>query len=169
MSVSAGRRLLGLVAAGAVAAATLGLAGCAQADTAAIVGGQRISEEQAQLATTQINEAFKETLSAPLTTSQVLSQLIAASFVNDVAAAAGVGTTESAARTAMPNLSDPTKETLALVQSNFALQQLDQAQQTEVLTRLKNATVTVNPRYGRFDPATVAFTEGRPNWIKASR
>ena len=50
----------------------------------------------------------------------------------------------------------------------LALQSLDQASKTSILTKLGKAKITVNPRYGTFDAKQIALTPISPNWIKAS-
>ena len=50
----------------------------------------------------------------------------------------------------------------------LAVQELDQASKNLIVGELNKAKITVNPRYGTFDPKQVAMTPTSPNWIKAS-
>jgi hypothetical protein len=152
----------GPLAAAALAAA-LAVSGCSTADTAAIVNGEVISETEAQLAATQINEAFNP--EQPLDTPGAVASLIAASTINEIALKAGKGESESSARAAMPNLADPAESTIELVKSNFAWQKLSDAEKQAALETLKKADVTVNPRYGTFNAENAGFQQSAPNWL----
>jgi hypothetical protein len=161
--VKAFRTLRGPLAAVGLAAA-LAVSGCSAADTAAVVNGQVISESEAQLAARQINEAFSP--QTPLDTPGAVSSLIAAPFINSVAKSVGKAESDSSARSAMPNVTDPAQATLDLVKANFALQKLTDQEKQRVVSELKTAHVTINPRYGAFDPDTASFEAPSQNWIK---
>ncbi len=163
LSVKALRTLRGLLAATAVVG-TLSVAGCATADTAAVVNGNRITEKQAQTAAAQINKAFQ--LTDPLTTTNAVSSLITAPFINEVAAKAGKAETDSSARAAMPNLDDPTPQTLELVKANFALQNLTDQEKADIVADLQKAKIEVNPRYGTFNRKTAGIEPRNENWLE---
>ena len=74
----------------AVAAGVLAVAGCATADTAAVVDGQRITEQEAQQVALQIQTA-QPNAEDPLTTPSAVAGLIMARFINAAAQQAGKG------------------------------------------------------------------------------
>jgi len=45
---------------------------------------------------------------------------------------------------------------------------LDQASKNLIVGELGKAKITVNPRYGTFDPKQITMTPASPNWIKTS-
>ena len=155
--------LRGSIAA-AVVVGVLAVSGCATAQTAAVVNGHRITEQELQEATSQINATYKE---STLTTASALSSLVMASFINDVADEAGKGLSDSAAKAAVPEIGQPTPTTLELVRSSVAAQQLTSEEQGKVVALAAKAAVTINPRYGTFDAKNVRFDVSKPNWIKA--
>ena len=150
---------------GAALVAALSLSACGTADTAAVVNGEKISENEAQTAAQQINEAFKP--QTPLTTRDAVSSLIAAPAINSVATRLGKGESDSSARSAIPQLQDPAQATLDLVKANFALQKLTDPEKQQVLDELKKAEVTVNPRYGAYDKNGFQLEAPQTNWLKA--
>ena len=155
------RTLRGPLAAVALAAA-LSVSGCSTADTAAIVNGQVISESEAQQAAREINEAFA---ADPARHSGRRQPLIAAPIINGVAESVGKAESDSSARSAMPNLSEPTQATLDLVKANFALQKLTDQEKQLVVEELKKAEITINPRYGAFDRDSATFEAPSRNWL----
>lgn len=168
--MKAHRTLRGLAVAVSLAG-VIAVSGCGTANTAAVVDGRTITVSEAQEAAAQINEAFN--LQDPLTTTAVLTQLIYAPYVLDVAEKAGKAQSESVARAKMPNLREPSEATLLLVRANAALDQqtaqgLDQAQQGEVLAAIEKAKITVSPRFGTFNTAQVSLQPSSPNWFAAS-
>lgn len=148
----------------AVVVGVLAVAGCATADTAAVVNGHRISEQEVQDATTQITKAYPD---SSLNTASALSSLVMASFINQVAEESGKGLSDSAARAAIANIEDPVPATLELVKSSLSSQQLTSVEQGKVVELASKAKVTLNPRYGTFDSKEVSFGVSQPNWIKA--
>ena len=155
--------LRGGIAAG-VLAGVLAVSGCATADTAAVVNGQRITEQEVQEATGQITKAYPD---SSLSTSNALSSLVMARFINQVANESGKGLSDSAARAAITEIPEPSAATLELVKSSLASQQLSSVEQGKVVELAKKAQVTMNPRYGTFDAAQVRFDASKPNWLKA--
>jgi hypothetical protein len=155
--------LRGSIAAAAVAA-VLAVSGCATADTAAIVNGQRITEQEVQEATSQITKAYPD---STLDSANALSSLVMAGFINQVADESGKGLSDSAAKAAVGEIVDPSPATLELVKSSLASQQLSTIEQGKVVELARKAEVTINPRYGTFDAKQVRFDASQPNWIKA--
>jgi parvulin-like peptidyl-prolyl isomerase len=147
-----------------VAALALGLSGCATADTAAVVNGQRISERDAQEAARQIQEAQPN---STITTPDAVAALIMAEFINQVADSVGKGLSDSAARAAIPGIANPSPATLSLVRSSLAWNQMTEAEHTQAVEAASRADITINPRYGTFDPKQIKFDQSKPNWIKA--
>jgi hypothetical protein len=147
-----------------VAAAALALSGCATADTAAVVNGNRISEQEAQLAAQQIQQAQPN---STITTPDAVAALIMAGFINEVADSVGKGLSDSAARAAIPTIENPAPTTLELVKSSLAWNQMTEAEHTKAIDAASRADITINPRYGTFDPKQVRFEQSSPNWIKA--
>ena len=151
------------------AAAVVGLSGCATADTAAIVNGHRISESEVQDAVSLIHEVVPQ---AQLDTSTALQLLVFAPFVNPVAERAGKGISDSQARASVGDESGVLNQAaLDLIKASDLLNPqnpnaLDQQQQAEAIDQLRKAKVTLNPRYGTFDPKTLKFDVSKPNWIK---
>lgn len=147
----------------AVVVGVLAVSGCATADTAAIVNGDRITEQELQEATSQITTAFPD---SSLTAANALSSLVMASFINQVAEEAGKGLSDSAAKAAVADIEDPAPATLELVKSSLSSQQLTSQEQGKVVELASKAKVTLNPRYGTFDSKQVRFDVSAPNWIK---
>ncbi len=150
---------------GVALASALGLSGCGEAGVAATVNGQVITEQQAQEAAAQINEAFQ--LQKPLTTQDVVASLITAPFIIRAAEQSGKPQSASAARAAMPTLNDPSQATVDLVRANAAVRTLNQQEQQQILDEIGKADLTVNPRYGTFTPERGLVNEP-PNWIASS-
>lgn len=148
----------------AVVVGVLAVSGCATADTAAVVNGHRISEQEVQEATTQIRKAYPD---STLSTASALTSLVMASFINQVAEESGKGLSDSAARAAIVNIEDPVPATLELVKSSLSSQQLTSVEQGKVVELASRAKVTLNPRYGTFNATKVQFGTSQPNWIKA--
>jgi parvulin-like peptidyl-prolyl isomerase len=163
LSVKATRALRGLVVV-VVAAAALALSGCATADTAAVVNGTRISERDAQEAARQIQEAQPN---STITTPDAVAALIMAQFINQVADSVGKGLSDSAAKAAIPGIENPSPATLELVRSSLAWNQMTNDEHIKAVEAASNAQITINPRYGTFDPKAVRFNSSKPNWIKA--
>ena len=150
--------------AAAAVAGVLAVSGCATADTAAVVNGHRITEQEVQEATAQITKAYPD---SSLNTANALSSLVMAGFINQIADESGKGLSDSAAKAAITEIEDPSPATLELVKSSLASQQLTTVEQGHVVELARKAQVTMNPRYGTFDAKAVRFDVSQPNWIKA--
>jgi parvulin-like peptidyl-prolyl isomerase len=146
-----------------VAAAVLAVAGCATADTAAVVNGDRITEQQAQEAARQIRAAQP---SSGLDTPNAVASLVMAAFINDIAVKTGKGLSDSAARAAVAGIADPAPATLELVKASLSWNQMTSDEQGQAVELARKADITINPRYGTFDPTKVSFAASNPNWIK---
>ena len=157
------RVLRGSLVAGA-AAAVLAVSGCASADTAAVVNGERITEQEAQEASRQILAAQPD---SGITTANAVASLIMAGFINTVADGAGKGLSDSAARQAVAAIEDPSPATLELVRASLAFNQMTSEEQGRAVDLASKAKITINPRYGKFDPKKISFDASSPNWIKA--
>jgi hypothetical protein len=147
-----------------VVAGVLVVSGCATADTAAIVNGHRITEQEVQEATAQITKAYPD---STLNSANALSSLVMAGFINQVADENGKGLSDSAAKAAITEIEEPTAATLELVKSSLSSQQLTTVEQGKVVELASKAEVSMNPRYGTFDAKQVRFDASQPNWIKA--
>lgn len=150
----------------AAAAGVLAVSGCATADTAAVVDGVRITEQEAQQAALQIQKAQPNAEQA-LTTPNAVASLVMAKFINAAADQAGKGLSDSSARAAIPAITDPTPATLELIRASLAWNQMSTEEQNVAVNAASKATITINPRYGTFDPANIRFDVSSPNWIKA--
>lgn len=145
-------------------AGVLVVSGCGTANTAAVVNGERITERDAQLAVEQIHAAQPN---SNLDTANAVASLIMAGFINQVADADGKGLADSAARAAVPQIPDPSPATLELVRASLAWNQLTNEEQTRAIETAAKAKITLNPRFGTFDPQRIQFAKSVPNWIKA--
>jgi hypothetical protein len=152
-----------------VAAGALVLSGCGTTDTAAVVDGRVISEQAIQTASTQYNEQFKP--QQPLTTDSVLNWLIWSPSLLAEAKAAGQAQSQAQALAMLANITDPDPATVELVQAQNALNAIrnDSDASKKVLARIGKLTVTVNPRYGTFDPQSGLLSASVPNWLPATK
>jgi hypothetical protein len=147
-----------------VTVGVLAVSGCATADTAAVVDGHRITEQEAQEASRQILAAQPD---SGITTSSAVASLVMAGFINTVAGEAGKGLSDSAARTAIQTIEDPAPATLELVKASLAFNQMTSEEQGKAVDLASRADITINPRYGTFDPEKISFDPSTPNWITA--
>jgi len=138
--------------------------GSTSAETAAVVDGRVITEQEVREATSQINRAFNP--QQPLTAAQTLTLLIRAPFINEAAAAAGRAQSESAARAALKDFPEtPADSTVEILQAEASLQQIDDAGRQELTKQFAEADMKINPRYGRFDPQQASLVATSPNWL----
>jgi hypothetical protein len=168
----------------AAVAAGLGLGGCGtpEAGAAAVVGDRRISVSELQQATEDIQKAGGQDLQ--VSQQRVLTVLILEPYVVDVAARNGVGVSTyegcmafaSTSTSCLPGETTLSDAALLAMRGNAAIGKLqsglDAARQQkaiqEILTAVERAGVHVNPRYGRFDPATTAIVPAQENWLAPS-
>ncbi|KRE43939.1 hypothetical protein [Knoellia sp. Soil729] len=148
-------------------ASVLALSACSgttSAQTAAVVDGRVITEQQVRVATEQINKAFKP--EQPLTADQALTLLIRAPYINEAAAKAGAPQSRSAARAAFKDFpEEPSDATVEILQAEASLQQIDDAGRQDLTKKFAAIDMTVNPRYGTFDPSVAAVIPDQPNWL----
>ncbi|MBE3076454.1 MAG: hypothetical protein IMZ75_16225 [Actinobacteria bacterium] len=148
--------------------ATLGLSGCGaqQPGAAAIVNDTVISDQDVQTVSSEVNKLALG--GQKLKPSDALLSLILAPYVLAEAKRIGKTISDAEARKVIAKVSNPSPSTIAFVQTQLAVQQLDQASRDSILSKLGKAKITVNPRYGAFDAKQVVLTPISPNWIKAS-
>lgn len=158
-------------------AAALGVAGCTPTPgAAAVVGDRRIPVSDVQSATEDVRELVGQ--DAEIGQSQVLSWLVLAPYVLAEGSRRGVAASEDDARqqfTADPQrqVTDPSQAAVQAVQSALVISRLrtqlqpDQAQQAAdvVLAQVREAGVSINPRYGRFDLTSFSVQPESPDWI----
>ncbi|GGB82464.1 hypothetical protein N798_11720 [Knoellia flava TL1] len=138
--------------------------GTTSAETAAVVDGRVITEQEVREATSQINRAFNP--QQPLTAAQTLTLLIRAPYINEAAAAAGRAQSESAARAALKDFPEtPADSTVEILQAEASLQQVDDAGRQELTKKFAEIDMKINPRYGRFDPQQASLVATSPNWL----
>lgn len=147
-----------------IAAAGLALSGCGTAGTAATVDGQRITESEARLAAEQINASFQ--LDKPFTTKEAVNGLVIAPALIGFVESIGKNQSADAVRSQLTKVDDPSDATIRLVRANLAYSYIDATTQATVLQRIRDLKVSVNPRYGSFDPAKAGLVDVQPAWIK---
>ncbi|GGL35179.1 hypothetical protein H9L10_01455 [Phycicoccus endophyticus] len=161
------RRVSAALALG-VALVTTGC-GTTQANRAATVDGQVITETEVHTAQSQINATFP---SANLSTSDVLSRLIQAPVILDLAEQQGSPVSETVAEHTYEQQPDydgePAEEpTLEVLRAELALQAIQDAGVQVPISLFEKLDVEVNPRYGDFDPSTASVAETQPEWVES--
>ena len=151
------QRLLAAV----IAAAALALTGCGRADTAAVVDGHVISESGVLAASEQV-AAYA---SQPMPTSDLVNRLVVLPAVLDVLEERGVTISDAAARSAVGGIDSPTPYLVDLGRLDLAIGQLTQEDMVEVTSRLREADVEINPRFGTFNPDQASVVMTSPDWI----
>lgn len=138
-------------------AGTLLASGCGtpQPDTAAIVGDVRISESEIGVAVEQLNAA--KVSQNPLTSSIVLPYLILEPVVTDLNTSAGGADASDAARQFLKSqgVAEPADASVRVMTAATLVQQILGAggpMAEKLAQAVKDTPVTVNPRYGTFDP-----------------
>ncbi len=143
-----------------VALATAGC-GSIEANRAATVDGRVITEAEVHTAQSEINEAYPQ---ANLVASDVLTRLIRAPYILDVAAEQGAPLSVSVAEAAFPG-KDPSSVTIELLRAELAAQNLQQSGVEIPLETFSALQIDVNPRYGEFDPQTASVAATLPEWV----
>lgn len=151
-----------------VLGASLVLSGCGaqQAGAAAIVNDTVISDRDIQTVSQEVNQI--DPGGQKLSSSDALLSLILAPYVLAEAKRTGKAVSASQAREVIAKVPDPSPPTITFVQMQLAVQQLDEASKNSIVGQLGKDKITVNPRYGTFDPTQIVITPTSPNWIKAS-
>jgi hypothetical protein len=165
-----------LVAAAVLTAVATAGCGSVDAGAAAIVDGRRVSVSEVQTATVQINRIVNQQ-NGGFGERDVLSFLITEPYLVGEAAQRGVGVSANEAAALIRRLhfedpitasTTPAPETVQIVRAILALDRLQgqafaegdttlsaaegQAAMAEVTQRIRAVDISVNPRYGDFDP-----------------
>lgn len=146
---------------------SLAACGVNEAAAAAVVDGRVISDEDVQTAAAETNRGVAE-LQTPFTARTTLPWLILAPFVLREAEREGKGVSAAQAQSALTRLDDPSPATIEFVRAYIAAQSsLSQEGVQRVLAQVARSKVTVNPRYGDFDPRQPAqLSTVTPPWVK---
>lgn len=148
--------------------------GTTEANRAAVVDGDVITETEVQDAMSQVNAMEPALLQQPLTPSSTVTALVRAPVVLDYLAGKGFVASESMARqTAQERgVTDPADSTIEFIRFVTALTdvnttgQFGQEESIELSDALRAQDVVVNPRYGEFDAETAAVVVTTPAWIE---
>jgi hypothetical protein len=149
--------------------ASLALTACGAAQesgAAAIVNDAVISDQDVQTVTAEVNSISPE--GEKLSLSNALLSLILEPYVLAEAEKAKKTVSDAEARKLIEKVADPSPRTISFVQMQMVLPALDQTARESIVKELGKAKITVNPRYGTFDPTQVTLTPASPNWIKPS-
>lgn len=152
-----------LLAAAAASVALL-LSGCGTGDTAAVVDGHRISQSGVLETTAQVNEISSQ----PLEARAVVSQLIVTPTVLEVLGERGIAVSDAAAMSALAGVKDPNPYFVEMARLQVALSKMTEEDFDEIVSRLGDLDVSVNPRFGTFDPAAVNVLPSTPDWIASA-
>lgn len=165
------RRLAAALALGAA----LVTAGCGttEANRAAVVDGRVITETTVQETMTQLNAMQPPLFQAALTPTDTLTTLLRAPVATDYLAEKGFVASDSLARQAAAErgIVDPGEGTIEVIRFATAISEANSegafgdAENIELSEALRQQDVEVNPRYGEFDPDTVAVTLTLPSWV----
>ncbi|HYO84836.1 MAG TPA: hypothetical protein VES01_00010 [Dermatophilaceae bacterium] len=150
-------------AAALVVAVLLTGCGASSPGTAAVVDGQRIEQSDLDAATLDLAPlgAGGQTIGKK----DVLLALILRPFVFDAAQRRGTMVSQSEARAALAaQVPDPSQGALDFAQASLVVRKLPQQDLIQVQQRLAKASITVNPRYGTFDP-TQGMVAAQQNWL----
>ncbi len=168
------RRFVAVLALGA-ALATAGC-GVTSAGRAAVVDGSVISETEVQDATRELNALEPALFETELRTSDTLGLLIQARSLNEMLEGKGAVVSESVGRqlTTSRGLEEPSEGALEIVRLATAITSAGQAGKLtnedfeQALAATGERDVTVNPRYGSFDPQTATIQLTQPGWITSA-
>jgi hypothetical protein len=139
--------------------------GAKQSDTAAVVNGTVISENDVQTVSRQRSAADqgREKFSA----SDALFGLILAPFVFAESNRQRKSVPDQQVLQIIGKIPKPTPATANFVKMQLLLQQLDPTSLTRIGAQLGQAKIVVNPRYGTYLPKQ-GLVQTSPNWIKVS-
>lgn len=168
------RRSMAVLALGA-ALATTGC-GVTSADRAATVDGTVITETEVQQATRELNALQPALFEKALSTGETLSLLVQARSLNEMLVRKSAVSSDSVARaeTARRGLKEPGSGALEIVRLYTAIQAAGEAGKLTnedfgvALAETGKRDVTVNPRYGTFDPTTSTIQLVQPSWITST-
>lgn len=163
------RVLVPALAAGLVA--SFALAGCSQVEqtgTAAVVNGERITDDEVQTATREITAQPNLDTVTP---SQVLQMLAYGKIADPLAAKYGKVISDSTVVQALPAFKGASPATLETLRANVLLSQSLQSQNPfgdAFVKAAKEADISINPRYGSIDRAAqLPIKDPVVPWIKA--
>jgi hypothetical protein len=169
------------IAAAAIAAAlAAALTACSpeQTGAAATVGSRTVSISDLHDAVADVKTGNPDLAQVEGLDRYLLFDLIAAPYLLEAASNAGLGVSEAEAAAALPEKKDADANAVRALQTKIAFQNLRQANNVEALEsvrkQLEQAGVTVNPRFGSFDPAgvtevnTPTIVDQQPNWLVAT-
>jgi hypothetical protein len=142
----------------------LSACGAQQPGAAAVVDGHTIRDQDVQRVALELKPLAQD--QKALNPGKVLGALIIAPYLLAEAKRTGHDITEAQARKVLAKVAKPSPQTVDFVRSQLAIEFLDQAAGPNILAKLSKSKVTVNPRYGTFDPKQAAINPTRPNWIK---
>ena len=161
------RMALAMVSSALLLGATMVLTSCGNqsSDAAAIVNGTVIKDNDVQNVTQQLNASVQGE-QQKLTSNNVVLSLILAPYVKAEAIRAGKSIPDTVVRKAIENVPSPSLSTVDFARMQIALQSLDQPSKDRIVDALGKAEITINPRYGTFDPKRIELVSNAPNWIK---
>jgi len=175
--VTSTRLSRGIAAAALLSALALG--GCgAHPGAAALVNGERISENELDRAVEDFAAVTGQEVDAPT----MLSTLVVAPIILDVAAEFGVAASDEQAAALLDRQAEasglPVPEDgygtgvldiakMTIVNQEMSISPVGAPAMETVSVRIAEADVDVNPRYGEFDPAGQVVPEALP-WIAPS-
>lgn len=152
-------------------AASFALTGCSQVEqpgTAAVVNGERITDDEVQTATREI--AAQPNLDT-VSPAQVLQMLAYGKLAEPLAVKYGKVISDSTVVQALPAFKDASPVTLETLRANVLLSQNLQSQNAfgdAFVKAAKDADISVNPRYGSVDrSAQLPLKDPVTPWIKA--
>lgn len=156
-------RLRPRAAVGAVALVGALLSGCGgNTNVAARFDGHVVTEDDVASAVKDVQKAYPQT---PLDARQALTMLIQAPYLIEHAAKTGHPTTESMAKATIP-MHDPSPSLVRIIQSTSVIDSLTEADKVELSKQLTDLDVTVNPKYGTYDPTQAAVGPNAPDWLR---
>ena len=158
------KRIVRATAVALALGSVVSLSACGQTATAATVNGTTITEEDLNTVVREINGGLE--LQQPLTAEMALNMLIAAPTFLAYGQKHGIQVPESQVRAVFP-IQDPSPATIEVLRLNQVGSSLSQEQQNEATGQMADLTVTVNPKYGTFDPAQLTVVPAEPNWLTA--
>ncbi|HET8615432.1 MAG TPA: SurA N-terminal domain-containing protein [Actinomycetales bacterium] len=154
-----------------------GLTACSpeQTGAAATVGGRSVSVADLHDAVEGVKSGNPDLAQVEGLDRYLLFDLIAAPYMLQAASDAGMGVSTDEAAAALPKSHDPDPSAVRALQTQIAFQNLRQANDMQALEKVRDelvrAGVTVNPRFGSFDPSGVTevnkptIVDHQPNWL----
>ena len=100
------------------------------------------------------------------TETDVLNWLILAGFIERQTAASGSWSPDDKYYAVAAQVAAPTDATLEYLKARVAVSSLTSADRDAILAKLGAAQITVNPQFGRFDPADGGLKTVDAPWIK---